>query len=94
MIGTPFESVTEIRTAFETFHVEGPAIALDKLLDATENNAAECNSQKEVAREHFIDTEFSPQSKRLWQIAIFNSNTEPILAAIVGNDYQSHQKIV
>ena len=85
MIGTHLESVTQIRTAFETLHVEGPATALDKLRDAMENNIAECNSQKKVARARFIDTEFNPRTQHVWQIAILDSDMEPIVVAIIDN---------
>jgi hypothetical protein len=93
MIGTHLESVTQIRTAFETLHVEGPATALDKLRDAMENNIAECNSQKKVARARFIDTEFNPRTQRVWQIAILDSDMEPIVVAIIDNDSESHQRV-
>lgn len=53
-----------------------------------------CNTQKEVARARFIDTEFSPRTKRVRQIAMLNSNMQPILIAIIDNDCESHQRIV
>jgi len=93
MIGTPLESVTQVRTAFETLHVEGPAIALDKLRDAMENNIAECNSQQKMARACFIDTEFNPRTQSVWQIAILDSDMEPIVVAIIDNDSESHQRV-
>ena len=94
MIGTPLESATKIRTAFEILHVEGPAIALDKLRDAMENSVSECNSLEEVARVRFIDTEFYTRTQRVWEIAILDSDMEPVLVAVIGNGGESHQRVV
>lgn len=82
-------SVTNIRPAFESGGpIEGPAEALDRLLDAMEHVPAKLDRQSQLApRARFIDTEFSVGGGGAWQIAILDADKKPILVALIKRDH-------
>lgn len=82
-------SVTNIRPASESGGpIEGPAEALDRLLDAMEHVPAKLDRQSQLApRARFIDTEFSVGGGGAWQIAILDADKKPILVALIKRDH-------
>ena len=88
-LGTPLSSVTHIPQQFrERDRIPGPPCELDSLLEAMESSGEQGDT---FTRARFIDTEFTVDTKIVWEIGIVDANQKPLVVAIIDRS-QTNQK--